>query len=426
MALPKRQDPAARTRGPAERLRPVALVAACYGIAVVVWVMGGNQLPGGRWFAVHLFTLGVVTNLILGLSDHFSRALTHQPGTISRWQIVVTNAGVLAVLWGIPSTSRWSVATGATLLTLVVLVSYRQLRMLRRSALGPRFAWVVRMYERAHGAFLHGAVLGALIGTGIFGGRWIFAARTAHLHVNLLGWAGLTLLATIVFFGPTIGRTRIRPGADGRAAPALKVGATALTVAVLALLGTGSSGTPGTVSRSVAAVGLALFAWSVTVVCEPVFRALLAARSPGRWPMIAAVVWFPLLAWADVAVVATGTWRWLEPLGAAMLLGVLAQAITASLGYLAPQLRPVGASRDAVRESAETRVLDRAVAWNVGVVLVVAAAIAGPAATGPWSTVARTGWTLVLVALLLQVALVASAWRTRGHRVEGEGHAPLT
>lgn len=389
------------------------LVAACYGIAVVAWVVGGNQLPGGRWFAVHLFTLGVVTNLILGLSDHFSRALTHQPGTIPGWQIGVTNAGVLAVLWSIPSTSRWAVATGAALLTLVVLVSYRRLRLLRRSALGPRFAWVVRMYERAHGAFLHGALLGALIGTGALGGRWIGAGRIAHLHVNLLGWAGLTLLGTIVFFGPTIGRTRIRPGADDHAARALKVGATALTVAVLALLGTGSSGTPGTVSRSVAAVGLTLFAWSVTLVCWPVFRALLVARSPGRWPMLAAVVWFPLVAWADVAVAATGSWRWLEPLGAAMFLGVLAQAITASLGFLAPQLRPVGMSRDAVREHAEVRAFDRAVAWNVGVVLVIAAAIAGPTTTGSWSAVARTGWTLVLGAALLQVALIASAWRTR-------------
>jgi nitrite reductase (NO-forming) len=411
--LPKRRDAVAEAGGPAERLRPVALVAACYMVASVAWVVFGDRLPGGRWLAVHLFTLGVVTNLILGLSDHFSRALTHQPGTTPRWQIVVTNAGVLAVLWGMPSASRWSVATGATLLTLVVLVSYWRLRTLRRSSLGPRFAWVVRMYERAHGAFLHGAALGALIGTGALGGRWIAAARTAHLHVNLLGWAGLTLLATIVFFGPTVGRTRIRPGADDRAARALKVGATALTIAVLALLGSGSSGTRGTVSQSVAAVGLALFAWSVTLVCWPVFRALLVARSPGRWPMLAAVVWFPLVAWADVAVAATGSWRWLEPLGAAMFLGVLAQTITASLGYLAPQLRPVGASRDAVREHAEVRALDRAVAWNLGVVLVIAAAIAGPAATGSWSTVARTGWTLVLAALLLQVALVASAWRTR-------------
>lgn len=408
-----RRDTPTEGRGPFERLRPVALVAAGYGVATVAWVSGGGRLPGGRWLAVHLFTLGIVTNLVLGLSDHFSRALTHQPGTTPRWQLAATNASVLAVLWGIPSAAPWSVAGGATLLSLVVLASYLRLSRLRRSALGPRFAWVVRMYERAHGAFLHGAVLGVLIGTGVLDGRWIFAARTAHLHVNLLGWAGLTLLATVVFFGPTIGRTRIREGADDRAARALRLGATALTIAVVALLGTGFSGTLSTVCRLVAAVGLALFAWSVTVVCVPVFRTMLAAQSPGRWPILATVVWFPLVAWVDVAVVATGTWRWLEPLGAAMFLGVLAQAITASLGYLAPQLRPFGPSRDAIRERAEARVLVRALAWNTGVVLVVAAAVAGPAARGVWAAVAKAGWTLVLATVLLQVVLIASAWRTR-------------
>lgn len=415
---PHRREPArsdAEGRGPFERLRPVALVAAGYGLATMVWIAGGGWLPGGRWLPVHLFTLGVVTNLVLGLSDHFSRALTHRPGAMPRWQLALTNAGALAVLWGMASAERWSIAGGATALTVVVLASYRRLRTLRRTALGPRFAWVVRMYERAHGAFLHGALLGALIGTGVLGGRWILAARTAHLHVNLLGWAGLTLLATVVFFGPTIGRTRIQEGADAHAARALRSGATTLTIAVLALLGTGFSGTPGTVFRLVAAVGLAVYAWSVMVVCVPVFRAMLAALPPGRWPVLATVVWFPLIAWADVVVVATGTWRWLEPLGAAMLLGVLAQAITASLGYLAPQLRPLGPARDAVRERAEARILERAIAWNAGVALVVAAAVAGPAAGGAWGGVAKTGWTLVLATALVQVVLIASAWRTPRH-----------
>ncbi len=409
-----RRDPTPRDavrRGPFDRLRPVALVALVYGLLTVLWIVAGGLLPGGRWLAVHLFTLGVVTNLVLGLSDHFSRTLTHQPGTMPRWQLALTNAGVLAVLWGIPMAERWSVVAGATLLTIVVFASYWRLRSLRRAAMGPRFGWIVRIYERAHGAFLYGAVLGALIGTGVLGGRWVSAARTAHLHVNLLGWAGLTLLATVVFFGPTVARTRILEGAEVRAARALRWGATALTIAVVALLGVGFAGPPGTLSRLMAAIGLGVFAYAVTVVCAPVFRAMLVARAPGRWSMIAPVAWFPVVAWADVAVVATGTWRWLEPLGAAMLLGVLAQAIGASLGYLAPLLRPLGPARDAVRERAGMRTLERAFSWNAGVILVVTAAIARPASGSVWAGVAKTGWALVLAALLTQVALVASAWR---------------
>jgi nitrite reductase (NO-forming) len=413
----KREPVAPREGGSGrfERLRPVALVAAGYALAVVVWIVFGTDLPGGRWFAVHLFTLGVVTNLVLGLSDHFARALTHRPGAMPRWQLPLANAGILAVLWSVPNGAGWVVASGATVLTVVVVLSYRRLRALRRAALAPRFGWVVRAYERAHGAFLHGAVLGALLGASVFGGAWIGSARIAHAHVNLLGWAGMTLLATIVFFGPTVARTRIEQGSDVRAARAFRHGATALTAAVLALLLTGASGAPGVAFRVVAAVGLAVFAASVTIVCLPVLRAMRRARARDRWAMLAAVAWFPVVAWADVLVVATASWRWLDALGAALLVGVLAQAIAAALGYLAPQLRPLGAERDAVRRRSETFAFARAVGWNAGVVLVVVAALAA-ASGADWAWIAGVGWGLVLGAAVSQAILVLTV---RPTSVEG-------
>ena len=72
--------------------------------------------------------------------------------------------------------------------------------------------------------------------------------RIAHLHVNLL-LGGLTLLATIVFFGPTIARTRIREGADVRAACAVRLGAIGLGVGVAGIVGTGFGGLEGIVAR---------------------------------------------------------------------------------------------------------------------------------------------------------------------------------
>ncbi len=387
-------------------MRPAAIVGALYAFAAAVWVTAGADLPGGRWFAVHLFTLGVVTNLVLALSDHFSRTLTHRPGAAPGWQLPLANAGMLAVLWGIPAARSWALVAGASVLTVVVFLQYLRLRRLRRSALAPRFDWVVRAYELAHGAFLHGALLGALIGASVFAGAWISSARIAHAHVNLLGWAGMTLLATIVFFGPTIARTRIVAGADARAARVLGHGATAVTFAVLALLASGAAGPPGVAFRLLAAFGLAAFAASVTIVCVPVARAMRASRSPGRWGVLATVAWFPLVAWADVAVVAAGSWRWLDALGVAMILGVLLQAIVASLGYLAPQLRRPGPERDLVRRRSETRAPERVVAWNAGVILVVAAAIAGPTGVVAWGWVAKAGWALVLVTALSQAILI--------------------
>ena len=403
-------EPARAGGGPFRHLRWVALVAAGYAIACAVWVVFGTDLPGGRWFAVHLFTLGVVTNLILGLTDHFSRTLTHQPGSMPAWQMPTVNAGILGVLWGIPAGHTWVIAVGASVLTAVVFVSYVRLRRLRKRALAPRFGWVVRAYQRAHGAFIHGAVLGALLGASVFGGAWVSSARIAHAHIQLLGWAGMTLLATIVFFGPTVARTRIAAGADARAAAALPPGAIALTLAVLALLGTGIGGALGTSLRWLAAFGLVVFAWSVTIVCVSVVRALHASPSAGRWGMLAVGVWFPLVAWTDVAVVASGSWRWLDPLGAAMIIGVIAQAIVASLAYLGPLLRPRGDQRDAVTRRMEAIALPRAIAWNAGTVLVVASAVLGPGDS--WGWVAQAGWGLVLASAFAQAILIGSARRT--------------
>lgn len=61
---------------------------------------------------------------------------------------------------------RLAVAAGATAMTAAVLWLYWDLRRLRRAALGARFAFVVRGYERACGAFVHGAILRGTVGIG--------------------------------------------------------------------------------------------------------------------------------------------------------------------------------------------------------------------------------------------------------------------
>jgi hypothetical protein len=402
---------------PFARLRAVALVAVAYGAACVVWIVAGASLPGGRWLAVHLFTLGVLTNLVLAMSDHFGRALTHAGGAAPAWQPIATNASILAILWGIPSANDVAVSVGATGITTVVLLSLLRLRRIRKAALGPRFGWVVRMYEHAHGAFVLGALLGALMGTAIVSGRWYGSARIAHLHANVLGWGGLTLLATVVTFGPTVARVRIAAGADATAARALRLGAMALLLAVVALFLTGIGGGLATGFRWLAAIGLAVYAWATTLVCAGVGRAMRRAEpSAGRWSVLATAIWFPIVAWADVAIVASNALRFLDALGIAMLVGVLAQAIVASLGYVAPLFRASGSPREALRSRLEIGAAVRALAWNAGVVIVVAATASHSAAA---PTLARVGWALVLGSLAAAVALVLSAVGARGEGARG-------
>jgi hypothetical protein len=335
---------------------PSVLIALAYGVAVLVWLAGGDALPGGRWFAVHLFTLGVLTNLVLTFSEHFARTLTRAPGERSWWWPVVTNLGVLAVLVGLPSASLPLLAGGASLTVLSVAAAAVRIRRMRRTSVGARLAWVVQLYEWAHVAFVVGATSGAMLGMGVMAGTgWYVGVRLTHLHANVLGWAGLTLLATLVFFGPTMVRARIEDGADARARRVLPVGAVGLVVALALLAAVGLQSPLGPAARLAAASALAAYAWSVSVVCAPVLRVALAAKPTGPRPLVIAIaVWFPVVAWSAVAVVATGALEWLDAVGVVALVGVLAQSMLATLVYLAPLL--IGRStvaRDAIRIALE-------------------------------------------------------------------------
>jgi nitrite reductase (NO-forming) len=365
---------------------------------------------------VHLFTLGVLTNAVVAFSQHFGLTVTRAPDQRWRWQPAILNAGIVLVLVGIPTGAAWATALGATITTGVVFDSYLRLRRMRRQAVGARFAWIARMYERAHGSFIHGAILGLLLGVGLLRGPWYGAGRIAHMHINILGWAGLTLLATLVFFGPTMLRTRIEDGADARAAVALRHGATALTLAVLLLLATGADGPVGTAAGSAAALALGVYAWSVGMVCLPVLRAARTAKpSAARPPLIALCGWFPVLAWADVVVVASGQMKVLDALGLAALAGVLGQAVVTALSYVAPALRGrTNADRAQLTARLARGAVPRTVAYNIGVLAGVIAAVGGTGfdATGAW--LVSVGWVCVLGSMATHIAM--GLWPIGGRR----------
>ena len=403
--FPTRQLPLAGGRDGGHRRTPFGAAAPSitasllYAVAALAWVVAGPLLPGGRWLAVHLFTLGVLTNLVLVFSEHFTSTLTRSRRTPLRWQPLALNVGIVLVLVGLTVGLRWATAAGGLVVTGIVTAAWWRLRTMRHEALGARFGWVVRIYERAHGAFVHGAILGLLLGLGVLAGTWYPAARIAHLHVNIAGWAGLTLLATLVFFGPTMARTQIVDGADLRARRALRHGATGLTVGVLLLLATGVGGPAATPLRLAAATAMGVYAWAATVVCRPVASAARRGNpTAARWSVIATSWWFVVVAWADVAVVASGSWRLLDAIGLAMLLGVLLQSVAATLTHLAPLLRMRRfEGREMLTARLERGALLRTVLANLGAAAVVlAAALRGTAG----SVLSTGGWALVGISML--------------------------
>jgi hypothetical protein len=392
---------------PFRHLRGVVTTAGAYLIATVVWVLAGDVLPGGRWFAVHLFTVGVLSNLVTALTHHFSRTLLHVAGPerdVPR--LVLLNVGALVLLCGRAYDLTWAVGLGATVLMGAVVWLYTDLRRERRQSLGTRFAYVIRVYERACGAFVHGAMLGALLGIGVLGGAWFGAARLAHLHVNVLGWGGLTLLGTLVFFGPSILRVRMAEGAAEAAPRALRWSASGLTVGALALLATGWSGGPQTLFRLLAAAGLAVYAWGAAVVCIGVLRAGMKAKPTAHAHLIrAACAWFVIAAVTDAVIVAGGWWWLLDAVGAALLVGVLGQAILGALNYLAPMVLVAGTkTRTAARDDLDVAALWRALVLNAGALAIVAAVVLRHVGAPAW--LGAVGWVAIGATVLAQVALL--------------------
>lgn len=395
-------------RAPFARLRPAVALAAAYAAASLLWVVAGDVLPGSRWLAVHLFTLGTLTNLVAALSGHFAETLLHvRPPRGALVRLALLNVGTLAVLVAIPTNRTWLVASGATVVSVAVFWLYLSLRRMRKDSLGGRFAFVVRSYERASGAFLHAALLGALLGAGVLPGAWYVSGRLAHFHVGVLGWGGVTLLATLVFFGPTVMRTRMEDGADAAASRWLGHASTGLTIATFALLGTGMGGTAATVLRLVAAAGLGVYAWAATAVCVPVLRAGRRARpSPHGRMLLAATGWFLVGAWMAAALAAAGGGRWYDSVGVVVVVGVLAQAILAASAYLSPMVWPRGVPRRSNARSALERLPTlRPATFNAGVALIGVAAVVGRAAGTAGAVALRAGWLLVLATLLAQAAL---------------------
>lgn len=392
---------------------PALVSAVLFGGAALVWLVAGRWLPGGRWVVVHLFTLGVLTSVIAAFTRHFSLSFTGQgaPRGIQRPLVValVLDLSVLALLVGRLSHGRVLLAIGTLGLLAVVGDNLWGLRTARRSARVARFTSIVRRYEDAHAAFLIAAVLGTLVGTGAVRGGLYVGARDAHLHLNVLGWAGLTVLATLVVFGPALLRVRIGPGVEERVAAALRWAAGALfAAAVWLVLASWLPGAAGTAMRMAATAALLVYGWGVFEVASTTLAS--ARRSTGpppRLPVMAAVLWLPVGVLVDVIAVATAQRRLLDVVGVVLFVGVLTQLILAVMMHLAPHLRGSDtATRTALRQRLQRLAVPRAVFLNLGVAAV--ALGLGIEAVSELSTagVVRAGWGAIALGILAHLAPV--------------------
>jgi len=281
-------------------LRANAIVLLYVALALVTLAFqGSDALPVPRWLAVHLLLLGAATNAIVTWTEHFAVALLRSaapPRAVAAARLVALNAAIAGVLVGVAADVPVLTMVAATLLGLVVLAHLGALVRISRHALMSRFAGTIAFYVAAGIALTAGIALGTVVSVGHLEHATHEQLHAAHVHANVLGWIGLTVLGTLFTLWPTVLRTRMVDDVMRTAKVCLALVVTGVTLAVVGLAtgirpaavgglalyagGVGVAGLRVTVSIGVATFGAR--SDDVAEILNEADKALYAAKSAGR------------------------------------------------------------------------------------------------------------------------------------------------
>jgi len=168
-----------------------------------------NILPwfnGLRWLRIHLITLGVLSEALFGLLPLLVAARTGQPKPRPRLDIwLALNAGILALLVGIPLVNQAIILVGGTLIFIATILLIVQLWALRSANLtkSPCQPSVGRLFYIAGLSYF---LLGIIVGTGLWLG-WNEVLQMAvpievHIHANNWGFLSLLFAGLLVDLYP--------------------------------------------------------------------------------------------------------------------------------------------------------------------------------------------------------------------------------
>lgn len=291
----------------------------------------------GLWLPLHMTLAGAIATAISGAMQYFMVALTATPPPPTwtiRLQFVLVTAGAALIAIGFPDGIDYLVAAGGAAFVGALLLLGWMLWFAWRRALNRRHAMPMVIYGLAITAAVVGASIGALLGSHAIGGTRYLDLRRAHMTLNVLGFASLTVVGTLVTLLPTALRVRMPPW-RGRLAIGLFVAGLVLE----------ASGWGLGVHGAVVAGGLAYAAGALSVVWL-VASILRVERTWGvpvaAFHMMAGVAWFTVgsLGLARALVDDAAGFDRFRPLFLTVFVGGwLVQVLLGAWSYLLPMAR---------------------------------------------------------------------------------------
>jgi hypothetical protein len=240
---------------------------------------------GMVWLRVHFITLGVLTQLIFGVTPILSAKHYGQPRPHMRWDIWLSlNAGIALLLVGIPLVNSVPIIGGGTLIFIATTLLWLQLAGIRAQS-------GIAAGSNGHKFYIAGLsyfLIGILVGTGLFT-NWagplgiVGDAGEVHIHANNWGFMSLVFAGFFVDLYPKWAK---RPLANPRAITPI--------FWMLTAGGLGLVLSPWLASTPLAAVGAVLHTsstiWLLVIAIKPL-RGDKAAWTPGMAQMLVSYFW---------------------------------------------------------------------------------------------------------------------------------------
>lgn len=367
----------------------------------------------GSWVPLHLAFAGAATTAIAALLPFFAAALVVAPParpSIRIGGIALVAIGALAVIAAHGFASGQAIPAalaGGTFLGGLGLVGLAAFTAVR-GALGPRR----RLVELAYGLALANVAVGATIATLLIGGNPAVGGawgmlKPAHAWLNLVGFAGLVVQATLLHLAPTIAGARIRTRVSARIA-VIGIAAGAPTIAFSFITGIDLAARAG--ALVVLAGGLAAAAHGLVIHDDPGRGSWTTDAGWHRFTsgsVLLGQIWFGLgLALAATRLLVFGatpaSWAMTLIIGPLVIGGAL-QILIGALAHLTPTVGP----GDPVRHASQRQLLGRWANARIGLLNLGAAGAA--VGFGPGSAVGGGALGNTLVGLGLGSAAIALA-----------------